>query len=80
MRRAFRFDVLVRSRCGGRLRVIALIDDLRVIHRILTHVGLPTDVPEPRPARHPPVVAGATPPPADRVVPLSRHFLTADQQ
>ena len=70
MRRAFGFDVLVCSRCGGRLRLIALIDNPQVIHRILTHLGLPTDVPEPRPARDPPIVGEATAPPADHVVPF----------
>ena len=55
MRRAFGFDVLLCPQCGGRLRLIALIEDPRVIHRILTHLGLPTDLPEPRPARDPPV-------------------------
>ena len=40
-------SVLVRDSCG-RLRLLALIDDPRVIQRILTHLGLPTDVPNPR--------------------------------
>jgi hypothetical protein len=40
--------------CGGRLRLVALIDQASVILRILRHLGLPTDLPEPRPARAPP--------------------------
>ena len=40
--------------CGGRLRLVALIDQAAVIQRILRHLGLPTDVPQPRPARAPP--------------------------
>jgi len=54
MRRTFGFDVLQCPRCGGRLRLIALIEQARVIHRILRHLGLPTELPEPRPARPPP--------------------------
>ncbi len=55
MRRAFGFDVLACPRCGGRLRLIALIDESAVTQRILRHLGLPTEVPEPRPARAPPL-------------------------
>ena len=35
MRRAFNFDVLACPRCGGRLRLIALIDESAVTQRIL---------------------------------------------
>ena len=51
MQRSFGFDVLACPQCGGRLRLIALIDETRVIHRILGHLGLPTEVPTARPAR-----------------------------
>ena len=54
MARTFGFDVLACPRCGGRLRLIALIDHAPVIERILRHVGLPTEVPAPGPARAPP--------------------------
>ena len=54
MQRAFGVDVLACPRCGGRLRLVALIEHAAVIQRILRHLGLPTDVPEPRPARAPP--------------------------
>ncbi len=54
MRRTFGIDVLECPRCGRRLRLIALIDEARVVERILRHLGLPTDRPEPRPARSPP--------------------------
>jgi hypothetical protein len=40
MRRAFEADVLACPRCGGRMTVLATIDDPAVIHRILTHLGL----------------------------------------
>ena len=55
MRRSFGFDVLACPRCGGRLRLIALIEEASVIERILRHLGLPTEIPEPRPARAPPL-------------------------
>jgi hypothetical protein len=54
MRRSFGFDVLACQGCGGRLRLIGLIDQAAVIERILAHLGLPTAVPEARPARSPP--------------------------
>ena len=53
MRRTFGVDVLACPRCGGRLRLVALIDQASVIQRILRHLGA-TEVPEPRPARPPP--------------------------
>jgi hypothetical protein len=54
MRRTFGFEVLACPRCGGRLRVAALIEEASVVQRILRHLGLPTEVPEARPARAPP--------------------------
>ena len=35
--------------CGGRMRVVDTIEDPVVIRKILTHLGLPTEVPAPRP-------------------------------
>ena len=55
IRRSFGFDVLECPRCGGRLQLIAVIEDPAVIERILRHLGLPTDIPEARPARPPPM-------------------------
>jgi hypothetical protein len=49
MQHTFGVDVLACARCGGRMRVVATIDDPVVIRRILTHLGLPTAVPSPRP-------------------------------
>lgn len=54
MRRTFGLDVRACPRCGGRLRLVALIEQALVVQRILRHLGLPTEVPEPRPARAPP--------------------------
>jgi Putative transposase len=58
MARTFGFDVLACPRCGGRLRLIALIEEAVVIGRILRHLGLPTEIPAPSPARAPPLPAG----------------------
>ena len=54
MQRTFGFDLLACPRCGGRLRLIALIDQVTVIERILRHRGVPAEAPAPRPARAPP--------------------------
>ena len=63
MRRSMSLDVLACHRCGGRLRLIAVIDEPAVVERILRHLGLPTEIPEARPARAPPVLfLGAAPP------------------
>jgi len=62
MQRSFGFDVLACPRCGDRLELIALIQDPTVIRRILSHLGLPTDVPAARPARPPPLPIGRSDP------------------
>jgi hypothetical protein len=54
MRRAFEVDVLACPRCGGRLRLIALLEAGDGTARILRHLGLPAEVPAARPARAPP--------------------------
>ncbi|MBI2189788.1 MAG: ATP-dependent helicase HrpA [Acidobacteria bacterium] len=55
MQRSFGFDVLACPRCGERLTLIALIEDPPVIRRILSHLGLATEVPTACPARPPPL-------------------------
>ena len=55
MRRSLGLDVLACPRCGGRLTLIALIEDPSVVLRLLRHLGLPTEIPEPYPARAPPL-------------------------
>jgi hypothetical protein len=49
MRRAFDTDVL-----GGRMVLLATIEDPAVIRRILTHLGLSLDDGDPLPERPPP--------------------------
>ena len=56
MQRRFGFDVLACPRCGGRLRLIALIEEARVIQGILDHLGVPSAVPAARPSRAPPPI------------------------
>ena len=58
MRRAFGFDVLA-CRCGGRLRLIALVEPGTISQRILRHLGVPTEVPATRPPRAPPLAYDA---------------------
>ena len=58
MQRTFGFDVLACPRCQARLELIALIEDPRVIRRILNHLGLPTEVPTAGPVRAPPLPLG----------------------
>jgi hypothetical protein len=55
MRRAFDVDVLACPRCGGRLRLLALLEAGAVTARILRHLGLATEVPTACPARAPPL-------------------------
>jgi hypothetical protein len=56
MRRVFGVDVLACGRCGGRLRLIATLEESATTQRILRHLGLPTEVPSPTPARAPPSI------------------------
>jgi hypothetical protein len=51
LKRVFEVDVLT---CAGSLRFLAAIEDPLVIRRILGHLGLPTALPKPLPARPPP--------------------------
>src|SRR5262245_771280 len=53
MRRVFALDVLACPRYGGRLRVIATIQDPAVVRAILTHPGLAPGPDSPRPGPAP---------------------------
>jgi hypothetical protein len=52
-RRTFQIDITC-PRCKSPLRLIALIETEDTIKKILGAMGLPTEAPEPWPARHPP--------------------------
>jgi hypothetical protein len=54
MRRGFGFDVLSCDRCGGKLRLLAVILERAVIRKILSHIGLPSEPLTPTAARAPP--------------------------
>ncbi len=56
MRRAFDIDVLACPRCGGRLRLIATVEEPGAIRAILTSLGLATEPP----ARASPSIAETT--------------------
>jgi hypothetical protein len=47
-------DVETCPRCGGKMKVIALVRDPQGIARYLRHLGLPTEEPSMAPARGPP--------------------------
>jgi hypothetical protein len=52
--RTFGFDLLECPRCDGKMRLLATIDQPEVVHKILEHLGVPTEICQPRPARSPP--------------------------
>jgi hypothetical protein len=67
MRRVFDLDVLACPRCGGRLRVIATVQDPAVVRAILAHLGLaPAPIaparPRPRPSTPRPPGNASRPP------------------
>lgn len=51
LRRTFELDILACPDCGGRLRLVATIEERAVIEKILAHLGLPVDLPSAAPAR-----------------------------
>jgi hypothetical protein len=58
MRRAFDVDVLACPRCGGRLRLIATIDNPRVIREILAFLTISTEGSDRAPPHLPAVHTG----------------------
>ena len=54
--RVFGIEVETCSKCGGRMKIIAAIEDPKVIRKILEHMGLDTKPPPLKPARGPPKV------------------------
>ena len=51
MRRAFGYDLLACTQCGGRLRLLAVIVDHATARKILLHLRLPSEPPALAPAR-----------------------------
>jgi hypothetical protein len=58
LRRVFDIDV-EHCECGGKLKIIAAIEEPVLIVRILTHLGLPARSPPRAPARSPPLIHAA---------------------
>lgn len=54
MKRTFGDDIMKCTRCGGRMRLVALVTDPKSVARYLRGIGEPTDVPKRAPARGPP--------------------------
>ena len=53
LRRSFDLDVMACAKCGGPLRVLAVITEREPVRRILAHLGLPAEVPPLARARDP---------------------------
>lgn len=54
LKRVFNIDVAKCNKCRGQMKIIAAIEDPKVIKKILAHLGLPTKAPTPWPVRGPP--------------------------
>ncbi len=54
LKKVFEIDVLVCKECGGKMRVIAFLNDAEVTRTILAHLNLPFAPPRKWPARAPP--------------------------
>jgi hypothetical protein len=57
LKRTFGIDVELCVRCGGRMRLVALVTAAQSVARILNHLGEPTEPPARAPARGPPYFA-----------------------
>ena len=54
LKRTFDFDVLCCPSCGGRMKLLAMVNSSKSIARYLSAIGESTDVPRPSPSRGPP--------------------------
>ena len=45
LKRVYQIDILACAKCGGRMKVLAVIEQPEVVAKILGHLGMPT-VPE----------------------------------
>jgi len=54
LKRCFAIDVERCARCGGRMKLVALVTDLQQVRRFLRGIGEPTEPPPREPARGPP--------------------------
>ncbi|MBI3784113.1 MAG: hypothetical protein HY270_12005 [Deltaproteobacteria bacterium] len=51
LQRTFSIDILECPECGGRLRFLATIETRAIVEKILRHLSLPVEAPQPAPAR-----------------------------
>jgi hypothetical protein len=54
LKRTFNIDVLTCALCSGNCKIISAIQDKKAITKILCHLDLPTEPPQPHEARAPP--------------------------
>ena len=54
LKRVFGIDIKMCGKCGGKVKVVAAIEELAVIEKILKHLGLDPVPPQLWPARGPP--------------------------
>lgn len=54
LKRVFNIDISLCSKCAGQIKIIAAIEDPKVIKKILEHLGLPWTAPRLAQARGPP--------------------------
>ena len=54
LKRVFNIDITVCPKCAGKTRIIAAIEEPKVVKKILNHLGLQTSAPPLLPARGPP--------------------------
>ena len=59
LKRVFNIDVINCSKCQGKIKIIAAIEDPKIIKNILNHMGLPSTQPILQPARGPPLLEQA---------------------
>ena len=65
LKRVFAVQILACALCGGKMRVISVIEEGPVARRILDHLGLPSAAPVRAPARDPPDPELPLPPSTD---------------
>ena len=58
LRRTFSVDVLSCAKCGGRLRVMGMVDEPWLVSQLLGELGLPTEAPRAARARDPTTLDG----------------------
>ena len=54
LKRVFGIDIKMCGKCGGKVKVVAAIEEPAVIEKILKHLGLDWTAPQPSPSRGPP--------------------------